>query len=77
MYDGHVLDILEFGLENYKSLQDFKGAQPAAGGKPCFYICGDEWDSTPLLATAKNFLIGEKNTPLYYFRLFIERGQSH
>ena len=24
MYDGHVLDILEFGLENYKSLNEFK-----------------------------------------------------
>ena len=24
MYDGHLLDILEFGLENYKSLNTFK-----------------------------------------------------
>jgi len=57
MYDGHVLDILEFGLENYKGLHEFRGEQPNAGGKPCFYVCGDEWDSTPALATTKNMLI--------------------
>lgn len=57
MYDGHVLDILEFGVENYKSLKDFKVEQPMAAGKPCFYVCGDDWDSTPELATTKNFLI--------------------
>ena len=59
MYDGHVLDMLEFGLENYKSLQEFSGAQPVSGGKPCFYIAGDEqeWASTPHLVTTKNFLV--------------------
>jgi len=39
----------------------WQGHQPSAGGKPCFYIAGDEqeWDSTPALMTTKNFLIGD------------------
>merc|ERR1712086_1242609 len=57
MYDGHCLDILEFGVENYKGLADFKGDQPMAGGKPCFYICGDGWEATPQLEATKNFLV--------------------
>merc|ERR1712159_383850 len=49
--------MLEFGVENYKGIDAFEVPRPMAGGKACFYVCGDGWDATPALETTKNFLL--------------------
>ena len=57
-YDGHVLDMLEFGVENYKGIDTFKGVeQPMAGSKPCLYFGGNEWENSETLQITKNLLI--------------------
>jgi len=36
--------MVELGIENYKSLTEFKSEKSAIGSKPCFIFMGDEFD---------------------------------
>merc|ERR1712010_164264 len=57
-YDGHVLDMLEFGVEQFQSIESFKGVeQPVSGSKPCVYFCGDEWDRSETLEVSRSLLL--------------------
>eukprot|EP00656_Telonema_subtile_P022041 TRINITY_DN2308_c0_g1_i3.p1 TRINITY_DN2308_c0_g1~~TRINITY_DN2308_c0_g1_i3.p1 ORF type:complete len:311 (+),score=51.68 TRINITY_DN2308_c0_g1_i3:196-1128(+) len=57
-YDGHVLDMLEFGVENFKSMESFKGVEkPMVGSKPCMYFGGSEWEGSEALEVTKSLLL--------------------
>lgn len=42
LHDFHVLDMIEFGFDNFKSMRQFSGANsaPGVGMRPCFVFCG-------------------------------------
>jgi len=44
-FDYQVLDMVEFGVENFKGLDDFKNAKVAAGIKPCLLFAGEPFMS--------------------------------
>ena len=46
MYDYQLLDMMELGLENFKSLQDFKNSKIASGTKPCLLFAGEPFADT-------------------------------
>ena len=46
MYDYQLLDMVELGLENFKSLQDFKNSKIASGSKPCLLFAGEPFADT-------------------------------
>jgi len=46
MYDNHLLDMVELGLENFQSLNDFKNAKVAMGSKPCLVFSGEPFADT-------------------------------
>ena len=46
MYDYQLLDMVELGLENFKSLQDFKNSKIASGSKPCLMFAGEPFADT-------------------------------
>eukprot|EP00658_Telonema_sp_P-2_P077571 TRINITY_DN7042_c0_g1_i2.p1 TRINITY_DN7042_c0_g1~~TRINITY_DN7042_c0_g1_i2.p1 ORF type:complete len:301 (+),score=94.39 TRINITY_DN7042_c0_g1_i2:146-1048(+) len=57
-FDGHVLDMMEFGVTQFKSIESFKGVeQPMLGSKPCMYFGGNEWEGSSVLESAKSLLL--------------------
>eukprot|EP00877_Chromochloris_zofingiensis_P000399 jgi/Chrzof1/1035/Cz01g37260.t1 len=58
LYDFHLYDALELGIELCKPLSEFKGAAAAqAGNKPCMVFVGDKFDSDPDYKLAKSILL--------------------
>eukprot|EP01098_Paradermamoeba_levis_P010250 TRINITY_DN4309_c0_g1_i1.p1 TRINITY_DN4309_c0_g1~~TRINITY_DN4309_c0_g1_i1.p1 ORF type:complete len:350 (+),score=109.14 TRINITY_DN4309_c0_g1_i1:81-1052(+) len=43
-FEYQILDMIEFGVENFKSIESFKGSKPAIGSKPCFVFIGEDFD---------------------------------
>ena len=56
-FDGHILDMVELGIEKFASLKDFKSEKCAAGTKPCLIFVGEMFDSNPEYIRIKNLLI--------------------
>lgn len=57
IYDTHVFDMFEIGIENFKGISDFKAATVAAGTKPCISFTGDVFQQDEHMKRFKNFLI--------------------
>lgn len=58
MFDGHVLDVMELGVENYISVVDLTcKSKKAIGSKPCFLFTGSEWDSSEYHKKLKNLIV--------------------
>eukprot|EP00088_Acartia_fossae_P053365 TRINITY_DN6073_c0_g1_i1.p1 TRINITY_DN6073_c0_g1~~TRINITY_DN6073_c0_g1_i1.p1 ORF type:complete len:343 (+),score=124.95 TRINITY_DN6073_c0_g1_i1:37-1029(+) len=59
MYDNHMLDMIELGLENFMPLNAFKTGKIATGTKPCLVFEGEQFaDTTNLeMQRLKNLLI--------------------
>ena len=62
-FDYHLLDMMEFGIENFKSMDDFSGDSPAEGSKPCIIFQGEGFEKIDALQKFSN-LITDKS---YYF----------
>jgi len=56
LFDYHILDMVEFGIDNYKSISEFKNEKSAIGSKPCFIFMGDEFDKDEFAIT-RNLLL--------------------
>ncbi|XDA91088.1 hypothetical protein R6Z07M_019732 [Ovis aries] len=46
MYDYHVLDMIELGIEKFVSLKDIKNSKCPEGTKPMLIFAGDDFDVT-------------------------------
>lgn len=46
MYDYHLLDMIELGLDSFTSLQEFKTAKVTVGTKPCLLFEGEPFADT-------------------------------
>ncbi|CAK9290792.1 unnamed protein product [Gordionus sp. m RMFG-2023] len=57
MFDFHVLDIYEFGMQNYVPLKDFQKSKIMEGSKPALIFNGLRFDSDPTFKRLKNLLI--------------------
>ncbi|RUS78404.1 hypothetical protein EGW08_013818 [Elysia chlorotica] len=57
LFDGQVLDMVEFGVTNFTSLQDFKTLKSATGIKPCLAVSGDFFEESDDNRRIKNLLI--------------------
>jgi len=56
IFDSHVLDMFEFGIEDFKCLSDFKTAKVAAATKPMLLFT-EGFDDQPEYIRLKNFFI--------------------
>jgi ribosome production factor 2 len=57
-FDGHIMDMMELGFENFRSIDDFKcKSKMAPGSKPCFVFAGAEWETTEEHMKLKNILL--------------------
>uniref|UniRef100_A0A2K6NXY0 Ribosome production factor 2 homolog n=1 Tax=Rhinopithecus roxellana TaxID=61622 RepID=A0A2K6NXY0_RHIRO len=59
LYDHHVLDMIELGIENFVSLKDIKGLtlKCPEGTKPMLIFAGDDFDVTEDYRRLKSLLI--------------------
>lgn len=44
-FDFHVLDLIEFGIHNFKPTTEFESSAPGIGMRPCFVFCGEDFES--------------------------------
>ncbi|KAI3832723.1 hypothetical protein MKW98_002269, partial [Papaver atlanticum] len=59
-YDHHIYDLIEVGLENFKSMKDFsydKKLAPRVGSKPLFTFIGEGFESVEELKHLKEVLL--------------------
>ncbi|KAK2114201.1 rRNA-binding ribosome biosynthesis protein rpf2 [Saguinus oedipus] len=61
MYDYHVLDMIELGIENFVSLKDIKNSKCPEGTKPMLIFAGDDFDVTEDYRRLKSLLIDGRN----------------
>jgi len=59
MFDYHILDMVEFGIENYKPMGSFAnvGGGSSTESKPCLLFSGGEWEHSPELQEIRGLLI--------------------
>ncbi|XP_025264420.1 ribosome production factor 2 homolog [Camponotus floridanus] len=57
MYDHMLLDMIEFGIENYKGLKDFKVEKVSLGIKPLLIFNGEVFESNYEYRRIKNLLV--------------------
>lgn len=57
MYDGHILDMIEFGVDQKVSISEFDGAKKGIGSKPIILFLGDQWENDSLYARIQNLLL--------------------
>lgn len=56
-FDGHVLDMFEFGIDNFESLESIKGFKKSLGSKPSLVFLGDQWSADASYERIRNFFI--------------------
>lgn len=56
-YDHKMLDMIEFGMENFKSLAEFATEKIPIGTKPCLLFSGSLFETNEEMKRAKNLLI--------------------
>jgi ribosome production factor 2 len=57
MFDYHILDMMELGIKEYKSLQSFSGVKAGVGTKPFLIFNGDIFETDPEYSKLKNLFI--------------------
>ncbi|XP_065886883.1 ribosome production factor 2 homolog [Dysidea avara] len=57
LFDYHILDMIEVGVVNFKSLITYKKEKCVAGSKPCLIFTGDLFETDENYRRLKNFLI--------------------
>lgn len=65
-HDSQILDMIEFGVEKYKPICDFKNAKITAATKPCLMFSGEAFETQLEFRRARSMLTdfwrGEKTT---------------
>lgn len=56
-YDGHILDMAEFGFDNFQSLSEFHVSKISAGTKPIILFSGDLFENSPDFQRIKSLLL--------------------
>jgi ribosome production factor 2 len=58
LYDGHLLDMIVFGVDTYLTINSFKGgSKKTMGSKPMFVFQGDLWDVDSTYMRIQNLLL--------------------
>ncbi|CAL8315127.1 unnamed protein product [Merluccius merluccius] len=57
LFDFHVLDMMELGIEKYSGLKDFKNSKCPEGTKPMLVFAGDAFDTDTDLRRLKSLFI--------------------
>ena len=58
LFDHHVLDMVELGINSFKAIHDFTTSKCVLGSKPCFVFSGDAFETDQDYIRLKNLFIG-------------------
>lgn len=56
-FDGHILDMIELGIDKFLSLSQFKIQKCSVGTKPCLLFSGQEFENDVIYKRLKSILI--------------------
>ncbi|XP_014782033.1 ribosome production factor 2 homolog [Octopus bimaculoides] len=56
-FDHHVMDMIELGIEEFKSMMDEKSSKVSLGTKPCLLFAGDPFEQDADYVRLKNLFI--------------------
>lgn len=62
LFDHHVLDMVELGINSFKAIHDFTTSKCVLGSKPCFVFSGDAFETEQDYIRLKNLFIGTNAT---------------
>jgi len=57
LFDGHILDMFEFGVEGFEAVQSFAGFKKSVGAKPLMTFVGDLWSVDSNFMKIQNLLL--------------------
>ncbi|KAL5457547.1 hypothetical protein EMCRGX_G034818 [Ephydatia muelleri] len=57
LFDHHVLDMVELGINSFKAIHDFTTSKCVLGSKPCFVFSGDAFETDQDYIRLKNLFI--------------------
>jgi ribosome production factor 2 len=58
LFDGHLLDMAEFGIEDFISIAEFHASSTKrVGSKPLILFLGDKWENDEIFGKIKNLFI--------------------
>jgi len=58
LYNYHILDLIEFGIVDYKPTEEFnQNVMPMLGSKPCFTIIGSQFQNDEKYTLAANLFV--------------------
>lgn len=57
LYDHKMLDMIEFGVKNFKAIEEFSCEKIPSGTKPCLTFSGSAFETDDSMKRVKNFLI--------------------
>jgi hypothetical protein len=72
-YDDHIYDLIEVGVENYKSIESYaydKKLAPKLGTKPFFAFIGEHFESVEELKHLKEMLLDHFKGEVCIFYLY-------
>lgn len=52
--------MVEFGVENFESIENIGGKSKSVGSKPAFVFLGDQWEQDSNYSRIMNLLIGKE-----------------
>ncbi len=60
LYDGHILDMIELGVEQFRTMHDISlgGMTKKVGSKPGLLFIGDHWDRDSSFKRIQNLFTG-------------------
>lgn len=57
IFAGEILDMFEFGVEQFVAMHNFRSQKAAIGFKPCILLDGPEWENSEQMRLVGNFLV--------------------
>jgi len=58
LFDGHLLEMAEFGIEDFVSINEFHATSTKrVGSKPCLLFIGDQWENEERFKKLKNLFV--------------------
>jgi ribosome production factor 2 len=57
IYDDHLLDMYEFGVEEFQSMESFPGQTKSFGSKPLLIFLGSQWEFDATYQRVQNLLL--------------------
>ena len=56
-FDSQILDMYEFGVEDFQKIGSFSAETKAVGSKPIFVFLGEKWENDVIYSRLQNLLI--------------------